>query len=104
MNFPMLLVTHGRRRQVQAAAHVSLIELDMVVDLAAMLEGFGAHLRIAGSIALMDGLQAAPLQTLGRPGRGVSERGAERLVAAEVLARQVHVAVGAGEIELATAR
>src|SRR3989338_4567362 len=49
----------------------------------------------------MDGLQAAPLQTLGRPGRGVSERRAERLIAAEVLARQVHVAVGAGEIELA---
>src|SRR3972149_9834239 len=76
----------------------------MGVYLAAVLEGLGAHLFVAGFIALMKGLQAAPFQALCRPGRGVAERGAERLVAAEVLARQLHMTIGAGKIKLTATR
>src|SRR5580692_11552109 len=87
----------------QAVAHVGQIIFDVAVKLVLRLERHAADLAVAGNEAAAHRAHAVPFRAVDRHRRDDAERRRQHF-GADVIAGILHVATGAGEIELAAAR
>src|SRR6266581_6402274 len=86
----------------QSVADIGQIIFEIAVFVVLRIERHAADLAVAGGEAPADGAHAAPFGTVDRHGVQNPERGRQHF-GADPLAGGLHVAGGAGEIELAAA-
>src|SRR5262245_19596037 len=92
----------SRARDRQAVGDIGEVVLDVAVLVVLRIERHAAHLAVAGDEAAAGGAHAGPFRTVDRQRIHDAERGRQHF-GADALARALHIAGGAGEVELAAA-